>query len=586
MDFYPWTSQPGRNIAGSTFPRMYLGNKGSPDLQLTWFSSGNPLLRTHVKTKRRLVGEKGVTPPPPLLVSLSVRHRYLGPRQGPLCQARYYFAVNGSQSAVTVRMTPCESPLYWALSFHATHDRGHSAGGDNGQLDLQQHGHWDPSRLFSFQGNGEESFSTPVTSGGLYLLDLFSLESDTNFQVFIWDNGKQVDPLPQLPTDPRVEIISVEEDRVELSWKPSLGAAADSNESEYCVFVNKHHNFKTLCATELNTKRKSRSHWDEEGATSRKSAMETSKIKAHVSQKAYKNLKGPTKEWNGNNELWSPQTVVGGQRVCVGHWANATISGLKPRTLYYFDVFAVNPSDGTSIAYTGNFAETKTKHRSQVPLLEHEEMMHIFLKSKGLKILNMDMPTRGSTWLFVHSCLHKVHLQIFVNGDILVSQSLQGAHNFKLFGNPKDNYIITLKSSRGGPGLVKLFTTTTHHRLPFPNLPPDINLTISKKSCSSVTVTWAGSAQGTKYCIYARHLEQNLDLKLIRKHQNSCLSTSTRPRADKVLCRQGGPQTLTEEQITDLKPGKAYILDLYLIGLQNNTIKFPSRVVRTQERCT
>ncbi|KAM4678354.1 protein NDNF-like [Discoglossus pictus] len=497
--------------------------------------------------------------------------------------ARYYFAVNGSHNSITIRVTPCESPLYWTLSFQPSHDHksGDAYGYYSRQLDPQQH--WDTQKLFSFQGNGEESFSVAVTSGGFYLLDLISLESDTSFQVFAWDNRNQAGPLPQLPSDPRVDIISVKEDKVELSWKPSLGTTVGTSEFEYCVFVNKHYNFKTLCATELNTKRQ---QWDKQVDKSRKFGnvkMETHKNSADSSRKTFKTH---ILETNVNNDLWDTKTLVGGQKMCVGNWFNATISGLKPKTLYYFDVFVINPKDGTSIAYTGTFAETKAKPKTQVQHLHNEEMVNLYLKSKGLRILNMDMSARGSKWLFVHSCLHKVHLQIISNGKIIVSQSLQGAHNFKLIGNPKHNYVITLKSSRGGPGLVKLFATTSQNHLPFPNLSPDINLSMSNKSCSSVTMSWAGNGQGTKYCIYARHLEQNLDLKLIHKHQNSCLSTSTRSRAEKVFCKQGGPQTLTEEQITELKPGKAYLLDLYFIGTHNDTIKFPSHVVRTEESCT
>ncbi|KAM4748766.1 protein NDNF-like [Rhinophrynus dorsalis] len=498
--------------------------------------------------------------------------------------ARYYVAISGSPNTLTIRVTPCESPIFWSLSIQSTHDRRTPWAGneDNmAQWESKQHHYPDIRRLFSFQGNGEESFTTAVVEDGIFLIDLISLESDTNFQVFVSDNRNHYGMWPQLPTDPRVEVLSVEEDRVELSWKPSLGDTTDARQFDYCVFVNKHHNVRTLCATEFNMKRQSNHHWDEQESKpikSSRSSMATSKRK-------HRNFKGSTMDGNSNNELWSSKSL-GGHRVCVGHWANATISKLKPRTLYYFDVFAVNPHTGTSVTYTGTFAETKHKNRSHLPKLPDEEMVNIFLKSKGLKILKIELPTRGFKWLFVHSCLHKVHIHITVNGKVITSKSLQGAHNFKLAGSPKDNCIITLKSSRGGPSLVKLFSSTAHHHMPFPNLSPDINLSVSNASCSSATVTWTGTGQGTKYCIYARHLEHNLDLKLIHKLQNSCLSTSTRSRAEKVICRQEGPQTLTEEQITDLKPGKAYLLDLYLLGLHNNTIKFPSRVVRTQGWCT
>ncbi|XP_053319453.1 protein NDNF-like [Spea bombifrons] len=515
--------------------------------------------------------------------------------------ARYYITLNESVSSVTIRVTPCESPLFWSLSVLTTHSLPPLAkdgsedlsGGIVKHQDSRLFDHWDPQKLFSFQGNGEESFSVTMTPGGFYFLDLVSLETDTNFHVFVWDSKSQANPWPQLPTDPRVDIVSIEENSARLSWKPSLGPS-DGSEVEFCVFINKHHNFKTLCATELNTglntKRQSQPNWNGQDEDLNKLihfAKKKSKYKDLTSLMVSKsqNAKSPSMLGVSSNKLWFSKNGSGGQRFCVKDWANVTISGLKPKTLYYFDVFAVSPKHGTSVAYTGTFAETKTKHKSLIPNLPSEEMVNIFLKSRRVRVFNVDPPASGYKWLFVHSCLHKVHLQINTNGKNIVSQSLQGAHNFKLTENA-DKYIITIKSSRGGPGLVKLYTTNSHNHLPFPSLPSDISVSVSKRSCSSARVTWAGSGKGVKYCIYARHLEQNLDLKLIHKHQNSCLSTSARSKAEKVLCRQGALETFMEEQITNLKPGKVYLVDVYFQGHYNTTIKFPSLVVKTQEHCT
>ncbi|KAM3924089.1 protein NDNF-like [Leptodactylus fuscus] len=492
---------------------------------------------------------------------------------------RYYFTVNKSQSAVTIRVTPCESPIVWTLSVLSTQDYSEHL------IPQKKYRHIGPQRIFSFKGNGEESFSSIVRSDGYYFLDFMSLESDTNFQVFVWSQGDESVPWPILPEDPRVDVLAVEEDKVDLSWEPSLGPAG--TEFEYCLFVNRKHNYKTLCATELDARNEIEYPQDYVKTKARKSMniiTEKANNKVYSHPKFYKTVKVPGMV--GNDNFLSSKTLAGGQRMCVGTSLNATINGLKPKSLYYFDVFAVNPKDGTSVAYTGTFAETKPKQKSHVPKLPEEEMVNIFLKRKGVKIMSINPSNHGLRWLFIHSCLHKVHLQIIVNGQIEVSRSLQGAHNFKLFGNPKDNVIISLKSSKGGPGLVKLFTTTTHSYLPFSNLSPDINMSVSKRSCSSATVTWTGSGPGVKYCIYVRHLEHHLDLKLIHKHQNSCLNTNARSRAEKVVCRQAGSQTTLEENITDLKSGKTYLVDLYFIGHYNNTIKFPSQVVKGHELCT
>ncbi|KAE8614065.1 hypothetical protein XENTR_v10007964 [Xenopus tropicalis] len=492
--------------------------------------------------------------------------------------SRFYFVANGSHDILTLRVTPCESPLFWTLS--GVHNkRAHGAGGVN-KGHLRPHNQPLHTRtLFSFQGNGEETFTTGVTSDSLYFLDIASLESDTSFQVFVWDHKNQGNLWPQLPNDSQLEITSAEEDRIKLSWKPSLG---DGKKINYCVFVNKQHNVKTLCATESNINKMFSNQLKENEGKSSKSldpAMKTSKKNSN-------NLKENVMEQKINHDQLSSKNFVGAQKVCVGHWTNATISKLKPKTLYYFDVFAVNSHTGTSLAYTGTFAETKNKHRSQLATLPNDEMVNIFLKSKVLRMMTVDLPAHGDKWLFIHSCLHKVHLQVTVNGKVIISQNIHRAHNFKISGKPKTSCIITLKSSKGGPGLVKILATTAHNHLPFPNLSSDIGFSVHNSTCSSATVTWTGSGHGTKYCIYARHLEQNLDLKLIHKHQNSCLSTNSRSKAERVFCKHAGPHSPRVEKIKDLKPGKTYLLDLYFIGLHNSTIKFPSRVVRTQGWCS
>ncbi|XP_072256624.1 protein NDNF-like [Pyxicephalus adspersus] len=491
---------------------------------------------------------------------------------------RYYFNVNRSQSAVTVRVTPCESPILWTLSFLAAHDSFEQ------WAFRQKHHHRAPQALYSFEGNGEETFSSAVTSDGFFFLDIISLESDTSFEVFVWKNQDGIPPWPQLPSDPRVDVLSVQDDKVKLSWKPSLGPA--EADFEYCVFINKKHNFKTLCAIPLSAKKSLDGHQDDEDDMTLNVIAEGFKKKVNAYPKPSKSLRIPGVVKYETNEFWSSQSLVGSHRVCVGPWTNATIPNLKPKSLFYFDVFAISRKHGTSVAYTGTFAETKAKYKSQVPKLPNDEEVNIFLKSKGVKVVAVDPPSYGFKWLFVHSCLHKVHIQIILNGQVQLSQNINGAQNFKLGGNSKGSFVISLKSGKGGLGLVKLFATNMHNNLPFPSLPSAINLSVSKKSCSSATLTWTSNGYGNKYCIYARHIEQNLDLKLIQKHQNSCLSTSYRSPAEKVLCRKGGSKTLLEEHITDLKPGKAYLFDLYLIGQYNTTIKFPSRALKTQEWCT
>ncbi|XP_029439218.1 protein NDNF-like [Rhinatrema bivittatum] len=526
--------------------------------------------------------------------------------------ARYYFVVNKSHTPLTVRVIPCESPLYWNLAFLGipqTAKRHHS---DN---TLHQDSHKIPQvhsrkphmQLFSYKGNGEESYFTANGLVGLYRLELLSVEMDTSFQVFTSTSQEHNTPFPGLPPDPRVDVISAEQTKITLAWKPSPGSFRLGSHFEYCVFVNRLHNFKTLCATEASLQEKSRKHnhhtkdhWGTEITKLEKVSKKHTDETMNEVQSLMKNLKD-LKDNNITAEkafegLWAPSVLkagaADGQSVCVGNRTQVTISGLRPGTNYYFDVFAKNREARTSNAYIGAFAETNVREKSRISKLEAEEMTHVLLKNKGIRFLRFHpVSSRGQSWLFIHSCLHKTHLQITIRGKTVVSQSFEGAHIFQLPKKADNRYLIRLRASNRSPGLIKLLATNTPDSLPFPSLPSDTRLRASSdvRTCSSATVSWLGTRESNKYCIYMRNVEENLDLRLIRKHQNSCLNPDARLETERIVCRyfQGaGPwKAVIEEHIEGLKPGKLYLLDIYMFGQNNYTLKYPSQVVKAWDLC-
>ncbi|XP_030069039.1 protein NDNF isoform X1 [Microcaecilia unicolor] len=519
--------------------------------------------------------------------------------------ARYYFLVNKDHTPVTIRVTPCESPLHWRLTFlkiPQTIERDNTL-----HQDSQRYPHRKAHvQLFSYKGNGEEAYFTANSSAGLYKLELLSEETDTSFQVFTSTSQEPNTFFPGLPLDPRVDVISIEQDRVTLAWKPSPGSFKLGSKFEYCVFVNRLHNFKTLCATEPSLQERHRKgslhrkdHWDTEVTKLEKfSKKHTAGILNEI-QSIMKNLQELKRDASMVDKtfkgLQAPNVlkpdIVDGQRVCVGNRTNVTLSGLQPGTHYYFDVFARNHEKKTSSAYTGVFAETKDREKTRFSKLEAEEMTHILLMSKEIRFLKLQpASSNGWTWLFIHSCVHKTNLKIIVKGKIVVSQSIVGAQIFQL-PEKADKYILRLSASNRGPSLVKLFATNTPYSLPFLSLPADPHLTVSSdvSTCSSVTMSWLGTQESNKYCIYMRNIEENLDLRLIRKHQNSCLSPNARLEAERIVCKcfQGTSpwKTVVQENIEGLKPGKLYLIDVYMFGQNNYVFKYPSQVVKTWDLC-
>nr|XP_033782738.1 protein NDNF-like isoform X2 [Geotrypetes seraphini] len=519
--------------------------------------------------------------------------------------ARYYFLVNKDHTPVTIRVTPCESPIYWRLTFleiTQTTKRDNTV-----HRDSRKHPHQKAHvQLFSYKGNGEESYFTANSSAGLYKLELLSEETDTSFQVFTSTSQESNTFFPRLPLDPRVDVISVEQNRISLAWKPSPGSFRLGSKFEYCVFVNRLHNFKTLCATEPSLQERSRKgnfhrkdRWDTEMT---KLEQFSKKHTAGILNEVQSMMKGLQDVKSDDSmvektfkRLWAPNVLkpglVDSQRVCVGNRTNVILSGLQPGTHYYFDVFAKNHEKKTSSAYTGAFAETKVREKPKISKLEVEEMTHILLKSKGIRFLKLQ-PTSSNRriWLFIHSCVHQTSFEIIVKGKTVVSQSIVGAQIFQL-PEKADRYILRLRASNRGPGLVKLFATNVPYSLPFLSLPADMNLGVlnNVSNCSSVTVSWLGTQESTKYCVYMRNVEENLDLKLIRKHQNSCLSPNTRLEAEQIACKnfQGTDpwKTMVEEHIEGLKPGKLYLIDVYMFGQNNYVLKYPSQVVKAWDLC-
>ncbi|XP_066090022.1 protein NDNF [Saccopteryx bilineata] len=506
---------------------------------------------------------------------------------------RFFFVVEEDNTPLSVTITPCDTPLEWKLSLQELPEEASGEGsGEPEPLERQkqQVTEEEGTELFSYKGNDVESFLSSSSPSGLYQLELLSTEKDTHFQVYATTTPESDQPYPELPYDPRVDITALGRTTVTLAWKPSPTASLLKQPVHYCVVLNRQHNFKSLCAAEAGLS------LDDTFMTAPKPGLDFSPFD-------FAHFGFPVETLGqGRSLLVKPSPKLGRQassrpkadiqKICIGNKNIFTISDLKPDTQYYFDVFVVNSRSNTSTAYVGTFARTKEEAKQKTMELKDGKVTDVFVKRKGTKFLRFaPVSSHQKVTFFVHSCLDAVQIQVRRDGQLLLSQSVEGVRQFLLRGKPKAKYLIRLKGSRKGASLLKVLTSTRPSKQAFPALPEDTRIKAFDRlrTCSSATVAWLGTQERNKFCIYKKEVDDHYSEEQKRREQNQCLGPDTRKKSEKVLCKYFHSQNLqkavTTETIQGLQPGRAYLLDVYVIGHGGHSVKYQSKVVKTRKFC-
>ncbi|NWX61956.1 NDNF protein, partial [Promerops cafer] len=505
---------------------------------------------------------------------------------------RYFFVVEEDNTPLAVTVTPCDAPLEWKLSVQELPEEASGEGsGDPEPLEQQkqQITSEDGTELFSYKGNDVEYFVSSSSPSGLYQLDLLSTEKDTHFKVYATTTPESDQPYPELPYDPRIDVTSLGRTTVTLAWKPSPTASLLRQPIQYCIVINKEHNFKSLCAVEAKLSS------DDAFMMAPKPGLDFSPFDfAHFGFPADNNSgkeRGFLKSSKFGRQT-SPKPRVDLHRVCVGNKNIFTVSDLKPDTQYYFDMFAVNTNTNMSTAYVGTFARTKEEAKQKTVELKDGKVTDVFIKRKGAKFLRFaPVSSHQKVTFSIHSCLDAVQIQVRRDGKLLLSQSVEGVRQFQLRGKAKAKYLIRLKGSKKGASMLKILATTRPNKQSFPSLPEDTRIKAFDKlrTCSSVTVAWLGTQERNKFCIYKREVDDNYNEEQKKREQNQCLGPDTRKKSDKVLCKyfhsQNIQKAVTTETIRGLQPGKSYLLDVYVIGHGGHSVKYQSKLVKTRKFC-
>ncbi|XP_034036444.1 protein NDNF [Thalassophryne amazonica] len=507
---------------------------------------------------------------------------------------RYYFVVEEDNTPLSVMVTPCDAPLEWKLTLQELPEE--ASGGGSGEpepLDQQKQQVTvdEGTELFTYKGNDVESYVHTSTPSGLYQLELLSTEKDSNFKVYATTTPESDQPYPELPYDPRVDVTALGRTTITLAWKPTPTGLLMGQPVQYCVVINKEHNFKSMCAAEAKISA------DDAFMLAPKPGRDFSPFDfVHFgfvpSDNGLGKGRGLTSNKISRAYTAKPKTLDI-LKMCIGNKNIFTVSELKPDTQYYFDVFAVNSATNTSTAYVGTFARTKEEARQKTVELKDGKVSDVFIKRKGNKFLRFaPVSSHQRVTLFVHACLDNVQVQVRRDGKLLLSQNVEGVRQFQLRGKPKAKYLIRLRGSRKGASTLKVLATTrASSKQPFPSLPEDMRIKAFDKlrTCSSATVAWLGTQDRNKYCIYRKEVADNYGEEQRRREQNQCAGPETRRKSEKVLCKYFHSPNLqkavTTETITGLEPGKTYLLDVYVVGHSGHSVKYQSKLVKTRKYC-
>ncbi|XP_072566601.1 protein NDNF [Paramormyrops kingsleyae] len=511
---------------------------------------------------------------------------------------RYYFVVEEDNTPLSVTVTPCDAPLEWRLTLQELpEDASGEASGEPEPLDQQKQQATaeedEGAELFAYKGNDVESYMATSSPSGLYQLELVSTEKDSSFKVYATTTPESDQPYPELPFDPRVDVTSLGRTTVTLAWKPTPTGSRLRQPVQYCVVVNKEHNFKSLCAVEAKI------GGDDAFMVAPKPGLDFSPFDfIHFGFPSENDL-GKGRSITSNKALSNkisrsymakPKADI--QKICIGNKNIFTMADLKPDTQYYFDVFAVNTASNMSTAYVGTFARTKEEAKQKTLELKDGKVTDIFIKRKGSKFLRFaPVSSHQKVMFYVHSCLDTVQIQVRRDGKLVLSQNVEGVRQFQLRGKAKAKYLVRLRGSRKGASMLKLLATTRPNKQPFPSLPEDTRIKAFDKlrTCTSVTVAWLGTQERNKFCVYRREVDDAYGEEHRRREQNQCTGPETRKKSEKVLCKYFHSPNLqkavTTETIKGLEPGKSYLLDVYVVGHGGHAVKYQSKLVKTRKFC-
>lgn len=372
--------------------------------------------------------------------------------------------------------------------------------------------------LHTYSGSAVDTYGGPALHPvSVYTLRIKAKQEDTHAHVYLHEGPTPWGVFPELPFDPRVHVLGVGMSSVTLTWSPSpsvtkaLHTHIHARPYEYCVTVNRKHNYRSLCAAQ-----------EEKGG-----------IKDEGKKKVVVKL-------DRFDECVCVCEVV--ESVC-------TVSELLPNTLYYFDVFVIDRMNGTSAAYTGMVAHTHAEshthadphpftdphtltdphvltdlHPHSVTPLREGQVQWVTLKSGADERRSFRFRPRGGQkngLLTLLSCnntqtlTNTLSVSVMARGNVLTSQEV-GDQLVQMWLQGFSSYLIQLRlSARNTQAAerktlcLKMQASSAFHRRGAPALPNTLHIKSfnTLRTCSSVTLAWMGTEERGLYCLYRRRVD-------------------------------------------------------------------------------
>uniref|UniRef100_A0A3Q3KH79 Protein NDNF n=1 Tax=Monopterus albus TaxID=43700 RepID=A0A3Q3KH79_MONAL len=529
----------------------------------------------------------------------------------PKGRTRLYFTLKKKAPAMSVTVSPCDSPIEWGLAARTLKDKPLKSlqSTKKSTPEVWWQGPGTEEKIHSRTSNTVDTYRGPsYPHASIYILRLRSKQQNTRATVYLHEGLGPSGIFPLLPADPRVHTLGVGMTSVTLSWAPSASITSlpqTQKSYEYCVLINSQKNYQSLCGAQEDTRKEKEQKHEKKERKRRVTVWPILKEWWWQQWDTYPEPQSPTSSLTAES--------TGLQCVCQGTESVCTISELLPDTQYYFDVFLIDIVNRTSMAYKGTFARTHEEAQPAITTLREGELRWVTFPDRHFSSEQFfSFRPRGwqhSGLLTLQSCSgdEKVKVTVSSKGHVLTSQAVGGdLVHIWLQGNP--SYLIHLEreatatdqlSAANDPGLpgglmasVKMQTSSAYHRKGVPSLPSTLQIKSFNRlrGCNSVTLAWMGTEERSLYCVYSRKLGIYEDeAGGVAALTAPCLGPESRSDTERVLCKyfqELNPQrAVTTAVIGGLEPGMAYVFDVYLMRRWGLPIKYASKMVKTRKEC-
>ncbi|XP_077999345.1 protein NDNF-like [Glandiceps talaboti] len=492
---------------------------------------------------------------------------------------RFFFSVDEDNTPVSITVTPCAALLEWQLTLLPDEGSGDGSGDDlDKNFEEQRAGlRTDQSStlLKTYVGYSRSTYLAHDSPAGDFMLEIRSGDADSTVYLYATTTPDSDQPYPHLPTDPILDITSVQRNTLTLGWKSSPTESIYNSPLKYCVTANTDKNFETFCGFQSYHSIEPPPSLPPDFGFGFEFENEI-KERHRESRRRYKQRQRELKDNDFRME-------------CVGTKTQHTFTDLLPGKQYYFDLFAINTVNNFSTAYQGATLKIrKRNHHKVIEMKDGKVVSSSVRKSNSPKSFRFRVFESADELLFtIHPCSTQVYAEIWKENEMIRGMEVADLKNLSLDQISPGDYYLKVSNSRQRSASVKVSVTTRPSKYPYPRMPSDTIVREYDKlrRCDSVTLAWLGTKERSHYCFYMR--EESGERRHSRR-PNTCLGPDMRKKTEKMYCRHYNTRegkNVLMERVMGLSPATAYKFDIYVDSYGTETLPYQSVWVTTKENC-